>query len=462
MKQLTRLFLVLVLVAALLPLGTAAAAVEATPCQTIAAALGATVDEGQINGAQYCIMYPSRWNQDVVVFAHGYVFADPLNPAKPPEIPWDQVIRGDLNLPGILVRLGYAFAISSYHKDGLAVKEGVQDVVALAKYLKKANKSVHRVFVTGASEGGLITTLAVQSYPKLFTGALSTCGPIGDFQAQVNYWGNFRVTFDQAFPFALRYPDLSPVPLPFPYPRSTPIFIDPTVMGSWGTETSPGPVGQVVGAMVQSQPAAVDALLTATGAPYDPADPTTKLATVAGLLTYNVMATDEARWELSGNDPVPTSQLPQMYGILQSTNMGNPVTYTEMVGGVPVTTQADPIALNEINTSYQTSGNLPRQLVVMHTTGDPIVPFWHVGLFTQKVLQSGSILKLSVIPISRYGHCNFTPAEAVFGFYVMVLRSTLMPFSAQQIQQALPDAASREKFDHLKTKFKDEVRGNNQ
>ena len=457
MNHISRLMLILVLLAATLPAGVVSVQAQApSECAQVAGSLGATFTEGQLNGAKYCIIYPPnpKWNKDLVVFAHGYVFADPTNPSKQPEIPWDQVIRGDLNLPGILVNLGYAFAISGYRKDGLAVLEGLQDTVALVNYIKGTKNSVRRVFITGASEGGLITTLALQKYPKLFAGGLSTCGPIGDFQQQVNYWGNFRVTFDQAFPFALRYPDLSPVPLPIPYPRSTPVFIDPTVMGLWGTDTAPGPVGQIVGAMVQSQPAAVDALLAATGAPYDPADPTTKLATIAGLLTYNVMATDEARWELSGNPPVPIAQVPLMYGTLQSSNLGNPLSYTELVNGVPVTTQADESALTEIANDYQTSGKLSRQLVVMHNTGDPIVPFWHVKLFTKKVLQAGSLGKLSVIPIASYGHCNFTPAEAVFAFYTMVLRSTLLPFSMNQVKNALPDVAAQKEYQRLKSSVK--------
>jgi hypothetical protein len=444
MKRIPRLILVVALLAALLPVGVVSAQ-EPSQCALVATSLGATFKEGELNGAKYCVIYPpnTMWTRDLVVFAHGYVFADPMNPAKAPEIPWDQAIRGDLNLPGILVKLGYAFAISSYHKDGLAVKEGVQDTVDLVKFIKKDNLNVRRVFITGASEGGLITALALQKYPTLFSGGLSTCGPIGDFQQQVNYWGNFRVAFDQMLPMALRNP-------PQPLTPSTPVFIPPDTMLGWGTDAVPGPVAQYVAYLVSNTPPAViDQLLAATGAPYDANDPTSKMATIAGLLTYNVMATDEARWELSGNLPVPAAQVPLMYGTLQATNLGNPFAYTDPVlGAVP----EDPAVPAEISANYQTSGKLTRQLVVLHTTGDPIVPFWHVKLFTLKALKNGSLGKLAVIPVSRYGHCNFTPAEAVFGFYTMVLRSTLMPFSSVQVKRALPDAAAQNEFSQLKKK----------
>jgi pimeloyl-ACP methyl ester carboxylesterase len=438
MKQFARLMLVLLLLVVLLPARDAAAQAPAqvgVDCATVAAQLKASysegmLPEGEVRGAKYCVIIPrgNRWNRDLVVFAHGYVFADPLNPLKQPEIPWDQAIRGDLNLPGILVNLGYGFAITSYRKDGLAIKEGVQDIVALVKHIKATNSRVRRIFLTGASEGGEVTTLALERYPALFAGGLSTCGPIGDFRRQVNYWGDFRVLFDQVFPAALRFPFEAGLR----YPDSTPVVIAPEVMLGWGTETAPGLVAQAVGYMVsQAQAPVLDQLLAASKAPYDADVPDTKLATIAGILTYNVMATNEAKVELTGNP----------YG-----NSG-------IVNGIPVEAiTADQSALNEIATNYQTSGKLSRQLVVMHTTGDPIVPFWHTTLYLKKAIKAGSLGKLTLIPVSRYGHCNFTPAEAVFGFYVMVLRSTLQPFTAEQLKRALPEAAAQKEFRALKEK----------
>ena len=54
--------------------------------------------------------------------------------------------------------------------------------------------------MTGVSEGGLITALAIEQRPDVFDGGLSTCGPIGDFSQQINYFGDFRVLFDYFFP----------------------------------------------------------------------------------------------------------------------------------------------------------------------------------------------------------------------------------------------------------------------
>jgi hypothetical protein len=119
------------------------------------------------------------------------------------------------------------------------------------------------------------------------------------------------------------------------------------------------------------------------------------------------------------------------------------------VGGI----QPDPAALMEIAAYYQTSAALSRPLVLMHTTGDPIVPEWHAWMYLQKAVQQGTLLKqVTYIPVNRYGHCNFTPAEMVIGFYTMVLRATFTPFTAAQIKEALPQAAWQAEFKQLKEK----------
>jgi hypothetical protein len=50
----------------------------------------------------------------------------------------------------------------------------------------------------------------------------------------------------------------------------------------------------------------------------------------------------------------------------------------------------------------------------------------------------------------RYGHCQFTPAEALLGFGVLVLKTTGAELHG--VEQALPDAASRERFRQLREK----------
>lgn len=444
MKRYARLLFVFVLVAALLPLHQVSADTPPTSpqCQELAAAYGATAEAGWIKGAEYCVLIPgsNKWNKDVVLFAHGYE-----DVTQPIGIPWVQLTGMGANLPQLILNLGYAFATTSYSKNGLAVTQGVGDIVNLVKYIRAHHQDSRRFFLTGASEGGLVTTLAVEKNPGLFAGGLATCGPIGDFQYQIQYWGDFRAAFDGLFPEVLQAPQ---APFPLSLPPSTPIFINPFVVQYWNQAlpSSPYPISTVVaGYLAQNQTRATQ-LIQNTGVPIDPANPvTTAGESIMGLLYYNVMATDDGRRTLVNNQSLTDVQL-------ATTNVGNP--YINAASGF----QADPAALAAIQQYYQTSGILQRQLVIMHTTGDPIVPFKQSLLYFNKAVTNGSLSKVTLIPISRYGHCAFTPTEIVFGFYVMVLRSTFMPFSAQQIKQALPAEADQMEFQKLKNDFKEKTK----
>ena len=54
---------------------------------------------------------------------------------------------------------------------------------------------------------------------------------------------------------------------------------------------------------------------------------------------------------------------------------------------------ADKRALIEIERNYQTSGKLNDPLVTMHTTGDPIQPYWHEIIYRYKTIRKGSFFQ---------------------------------------------------------------------
>jgi len=70
---------------------------------------------------------------------------------------------------------------------------------------------------------------------------------------------------------------------------------------------------------------------------------------------------------------------------------------------------------------YNTTGVLRRPLISIHTLRDQQVPFLHEPIYSFKTFFSGSFLTRHLaFPIDRYGHCNFTQDEALFGFVVML------------------------------------------
>ncbi len=438
MSRIARILIILTIVAGLMPAAAApgAARAEAPPDAALCSQLGGafTVDS---DGSSICYWVPALWNRDLVVFAHGYV-----DPRLPVGIPWDQLVLPDgTSLPGIVNALGYAFAVTSYGKNGLAVTEGVEGIFKLVGVFKGIKPLTRRVFLVGASEGGLVTTLALekdaQNPKRIFSGGMSTCGPVGDFTKQVNYWGDFRLIFDHYFPGVIPAPNGVTNPV---------INIDPGAIAAWSTPPEPGPLQAQVLAALASNPQAAQALIAVTQAPVDPADlEKTVGETTLGILGYNITSTDEGRQELSGDPNVDLN-----------TNEGSPYTnvgreFLDPDGNpIAVTAySADPNALEVIAQNYTTSGYIKAPLVGLHTLGDPYVPYWHELIYRLKTLKAGTALRFTNIPVNRYGHCNFKISEVLFGFVVMVFRATFNTPVFLQAKAALPDASSQQEFQAL-------------
>jgi len=379
-------------------------------------------DETQPSGAVTRICMPAAvpWNGDLVVFAHGYVSPT----AGAPAIPEDQLTLPDgTSLPGIVNGLGFAFATTSYSKNGLAIVEGVRDVREVVDVFTTSQRAPDHVYLVGASEGGIVTALAVEQAPEVFSGGLAACGPVGDFRRQINYWGDFRVLFDYYFPHML---------------PGTAVNVPPEVLARWDSYYVP-----LISAAVASRPAALDALLRVSRAPFDPADAKTKVETVIGLLWYNAFATRDGIATLGGQ---PFDNSTRFY-----TGSGNDFLLNLRVKRY----RADLRALQAIEADYQTSGRLARPLVTLHTTGDPIIPYWHEPRYALKALVAGSGLLHANLPVFRYGHCRFDAAQALIGFGLLVLEvqfqellNTEGAVTAASVEQRYPTLAWTDRPTH--------------
>uniref|UniRef100_Q02DB2 Peptidase S9 prolyl oligopeptidase catalytic domain-containing protein n=1 Tax=Solibacter usitatus (strain Ellin6076) TaxID=234267 RepID=Q02DB2_SOLUE len=359
-------------------------------------------DGVQSSGAKYRICMPSpssAWNGQLVLFAHGYVVS-----TNPIAIPEDQLKLPDgTSLPGLINSLGYAFAVSSFRTNGLAVLPAVDDLRDLVDVFHRVVGSTSRVYLTGASEGGLITTLSMERFPEVYNAGLAACGPIGDFPGQINYLGDFRVLFDHYFPGVI---------------PGSPVVIPPAVIANWATLYTPN-----VAAAVSANPQAAQQVLHVDWAPGGD-NPTDTQTTFQDVLWYNVFTTNDAVQKLGGN---PYDNRARWY--IGSQNDFDLNFKVERVA-------ASPTALANMQ-AYQTTGKLRRPLVTLHTTGDQIVPYWHELGYGLKVLVSGSIGRLTSIPVARYGHCNFQASDVLLAFVLMVLNDLGQPMSAS-VANVLP------------------------
>ena len=384
------------------------------------AAAACDPDGTQTSGAIYriCMPDPGRWNGRLVIWAHGYVAFN-----EPVAIPEDQLRLPDgTSLPDLVTSLGYAFATTSYSVNGLAVRQGLADVVDLVSIFNWSKGRASRVYLVGASEGGLITTLGVERHPNVFSGGLAACGPIGSFPLQVNYLGDFRVVFDYFYPGLL----------PGHPTRIPPDLIDHFDV-LYATVIRP----------VIFAPANLSKTLQLIRVAQLPTDASnfwgTAEMSIRDALWYNVFATNDAREKLGGQ---PFDNTRRLY--LGSRNDFLLNLFVRRV-------RAEPAAIAEMVNNYDTRGRLSRPLVTLHTLRDQQVPAWHETLYIAKAIASGSLGRLIPIPVDRYGHCNFTPAEVLVAFGALVLKTEGLGLSG--VGAALKDPRLQADYDRLGRRY---------
>ena len=366
-------------------------------------------DGVQPGGAIYRICMPNLlWNGDLVVYAHGYVaYNEPL------AIPENQLrLPNGISLPDLVNALGFAFATTSYRTNGLAVKDGVDDLVELVDIFKATHGDPIRVYVTGVSEGGLITALAVERRPDVFDGGLAACGPIGDFRRQIDYFGDFRVLFDYFFP------DLIP---------GDPANIPQSLIDDWPTYYA-ATIRPVI--LDPANADKVDQLLRVSNAPYIPGVISTLETSIYDALSYNVLATNDGIAKLGGQ---PFDNQDRVYG-----GSNDDAQLNRTVRRF----SADQAALDEIEATYQTTGRLPVPLVTLHTTLDQQVPYWHEPLYHVKVIVNDSLALHEHHEVSRYGHCYFEANEVVGAFMQLVIMVLFPPVPFPSPRQFLPMIAA--------------------
>jgi hypothetical protein len=282
--------------------------------------------------------------------------------------------------------LGFAFATTSYRQNGLAILEGADDLLQLVAQFGATHSIPLRTYVSAVSEGSLVAALLAERSPDVFFGALAACGPIGSFNAQIDYVGNFRVLFDYFFPGVI---------------PGSPIAIPPTVMTNWYSTYLPAII-----AALAANPARAVELLRVAQAPYDPANPSTIVNTALDLLWYNVFATNDAVFKLGGN-PFG-NRLTPYFGSSNDLRLNLRVERFT----------AAPAALAALR-AYRTSGDLRTPLVTLHTTRDDVIPIWQELLYLLKANTSGRG-RFIPLPVARYGHCSFTTNEILGAFLLTV------------------------------------------
>ena len=352
-------------------------------------------DGVQASGSIYriCMPPPEQYNGILVVWAHGFQDA-----GTPVQIPEDQLCIKGFCIPAIVNGLGFGFATNSYSKTGLAILQGKDDIRDLVDVYAAQKGAPSKVYLVGASEGGIITALSVEQHPDVFSAGLAACGPIGNFPLQIDYFGDARATFPVFFPGVI---------------PGDPFHPPDALIAAWSTYYD-----QVVEPIVfaPANRARLDQWVAVAHLPFDAADYLGSVkVSVKDVLRYGVVNINDGAATLGG---FPFDNLGRVY-----TGSSNDALLNLLVQRVA----ADPVAVEAMNTSYRTTGVLTRPLITLHTTRDQQVPYVHEKLYALKTLASGALVTRHLpIKIDRFEHCNFTPDEVLASFAIMLFYDGLL------------------------------------
>jgi pimeloyl-ACP methyl ester carboxylesterase len=338
----------------------------------------------QKSEAEYLICTPADWEagDDLLVYAHGY-----MAPDRDIETPEDQMVIDGISITETVTSLGYAFATTSYSENGLAVRPAISDLLDLVNIFTTTWGTPNHLYLVGVSEGGLITALSVEEHPEVYDGGLAMCGPYGDFRGQINHFGDFRVVFDYFFPGLM---------------TGSAITIPESLVQDWESGALTATIEEQVEA--SENLTKVTDLLQVTGvSPYG-YDPPTSTESILNLLWYNVYATEDAKEKLGGQ---PLDNRNREY-----TGSSDDVALNVGVERFTATLEA----VEVISEGYQTTGNLRVPLVTLHTTGDPVVPYWHATQYASKTVEAGAESLHAHIRVERHGHCSFGQWEILGAF----------------------------------------------
>jgi hypothetical protein len=149
-----------------------------------------TFDLGEINAAKYKIYIPENWNKSLVMYAHGYEEIGEKS----------ELISEDVDeFMEIFTSRGFAFAASAYKRQGLVIKDGMEDTEALRNYFEVNYGKPELCLITGHSMGGIISLASIENLPWEYDGALPLCGWLAPVYTLLKQGLDLLLTYDYFF-----------------------------------------------------------------------------------------------------------------------------------------------------------------------------------------------------------------------------------------------------------------------
>jgi len=337
---------------------------------------------GVHGGAGFRIEVPANWNGELVLYAHGFRGTGlELTVSNPRIRQW-------------LVTHGYAWAASSYSKNGYDVKQGVKDTHALGALFNGLVGNPTRTYITGHSMGGHITGVAIEQYPFAYVGALPMCGVMGDNEL-----------FDYFLDFNLVAEALAGVQAQFPFPADYETAVVPVVTAALGPAYPfvLNPQGVKLRGVTQNISGGPRPAFATSFVVWD-----NFLFTVGvtggtiGVAPGNVQDNSTAVYQIDSDPDLSADETVLNAAVLRVTQ--------DPQGRHP----------NGLSNIPPILANFRIPVLSIHTIGDLFVPLSMEQIYAQRAATQGTSNLLVQRAIRDHGHCGFAVAEEAAAFAALV------------------------------------------
>ncbi len=341
-------------------------------------------------GATYYIYIPPEWNQDLVLYVHGYVFPPEQFPPgldlpSLPQLPQPKIDDGLLIA---LLSERYAVAYSTFSENGYALKDGVIRTRQLRGVFADIFDKPAHTYLVGYSLGGAISLMLAEKNPQLFSGALLVSGFVGGGQMQVNYVANAYLLFDYYFPGIL-YPIRE---IPEKYTLEELELLAANVFNALNTDIATG--GTEIATMLSVRADGVPVFQARPGAPIEET-----LEAILSPLVFSLFGSNDILDRTHDHMLFDTSET-KYYSVAE----GKFLTLPKF--------EPTPDAANYVKHWYEPTGKLKIPVLALHNEYDAIVPYYHEAAYSSKVTDQGSSgMWEQWLGVAPFGHCNFSPGE---------------------------------------------------
>jgi hypothetical protein len=362
-----------------------------------------TVHTGIADGSAFRIEVPRNWNHELVLFAHGFRGNGTTVWVDSP------------TLREFYVKLGFAWAASSYQTNGYDVGHGVTDTHALIELFRSVVGDTPRaLYMTGLSMGGHITAVEIEHYRGTFAGAMPYCGVLGD-TALFDHFLDANVTAAGLTGTAIQFPPTLDAGQAYAPVYDQQVLSELPQLGS-GFNTP----GVQLTELGRSWEAAVEQRSGGTRPGFDSAfgfwnsfgfAPLTNVPFLFGLYpglsggtigiaSGNVTSNQDTVYQLDGNPSLTPAER----------ELNDEVLRVAATAGATTDLTGIPAVLGD-----------PRIPVLsLHDIGDLFVPFSMEQVYAQRAGQNHQSRLFVSRAIRGNAHCGFTQAELQQGFADLV------------------------------------------